>query len=1138
MRSILFCVLFCSSILLAYAQTGAGYALDFDGVNDYVEISDDASLNPRNAMTIEAWIYPTAFATNVWENSILCKHNWAAGNKGYVLRCGANGKLSFIISARSSGSWVEAVSSSAVLELNKWFHVAGVFDGDSVKIYVNGVMEAFTLYRGMIDVSSGANARIGQISTGTGRNFNGMIDEVRLWDTAFDQSILRKWMCQKLDTSHAFSSHLAGHWRMDEGSGSSLSDYSSNSNDGKISGPDWRGSGASIGDKSIYTYVGKDLTLNAPQGDYLHTQNYRGSPAYVHLIYSEGKSMSALAPNINAQLDTTHYYGLYIDQRSSVSADVALNYSKNRSYDSSNACGLDLFRRYPGDSMYWTDANSILSIKGDSLYTKRHNVSEFAIVQYAVDSNSIIGTITGKPWFCTGDSVELIASGNQNAKYKWFYNKVELKGDTFNTIYASKTGDYKVEVSRKNTTCVVKSAAFKLTDRTPPKVSLQSLSPVCESVDTVILKGGSPSGGVFYGPSIQGNYFFPSGLGKGNYEIVYQFTDTALCTSRDTQTQVVWQLPVLNPLSGIWTCDNVDSFPLKHVTPLGGTYSGKGISKNYFIPSLVSNLTGLYAYSYAYTDSNKCSNVLDDSLELRKSSTTILNPIPNSCLGTGAITLKGLPSGGIYTGNGVNGNTFDPDNAGIGEHSITYRYTNSVGCPSENSKTVKVFKGTNVGWTFDKSVCVNGDSMLLSGATPKGGTYLGKGVKGNYFHPTIAGPGKHMISYQFIDSNKCSNTANGNYQVFDTSKLVYMPQSGVCPDVDGFQLMNVSPTGGTYTGNAVARDSFFPRLAQIGMNKVFYEYLDANSCKSEFQFQIKLFNPQSISVQLAESSCEGSDPLRITVNPLGGKLSGKGVIGSFFSPSSAGLGVHEIVYSLVDSLGCTLRDTAKTTVAPVPKVSLDPFAGMCADAETFTLTGGLPDGGTYKVNEEIKEVFDPSDWNTGKQTVQYVYENEWGCSDSTSTFFFVNALPSKPSIILSDSSLRSTSDKGNQWFGEKGMINGETSQEFKPRENGKYWVEVVSDSGCVAVSDAFAYDLIGISFQAFIDGRIYPNPSSGIFYLESDMAYENYEVSDLSGKTILKGRVHIIDLTSYPAGVYILNLQINTHRHYARIVKW
>jgi len=1120
----------------AFSQIGSSKALEFDGVNDYVEIKDHASLNPRDAMTVEAWIQPYSFGTNIYSNSILCKHNWSAGNKGYVLRCGANGNVSFIVSSRSSGAWVEANSTSSPIDVNKWYHIAGVFDGDSVKVYVNGELQAHALYSGQIDISSGANARIGQLSTGTGRNFDGMIDEVRLWDTAVDTKTLKKWMCRKLTSGHKYTGRLGAYWTLNEGTGTSTGDKSSNSNAGSINGAYWRGSGAPIGDNSVYSLNSENLKIGSQFGDTLKVSNINGSPDYVHLYLVNGKSEYEVDPYANAQIDTSHYYGVYIPESSSINADITLDYSGYSKVNSKNECSVDLFKRYPGDSTYWSSLGASLSTSGDSIYAKDRTNEEFVLIFYPKDSSNFISTVTGKPWYCKGDSVLILAGGGSGFTYQWFYNGVQIKGAAGNSIYAAKSGNYKAKATRTGTSCVFESAQLVISERQLPTVKFSALKSVCESVDTVILRGGSPAGGFYYGPTVYDSFFFPSRIGKGTYDLYYRFRDTAGCSSQDTQTIIVWSLPTLTLNRSIWTCDNLDSFELDHLSPANGTYSGLGVKNNYFFPDIVNGIPGYYAYTYSFTDTNGCSNQFDDSLELRRSTIAILNPIRNSCLGTGTIQLIGTPKGGAFKGNGVSGNSFDPDVAGIGSHDITYTYVNSVNCPSSNTKTAQVFKGTSVSWSFNQTACINSDSIALKNGDPSGGVFSGKGVRNSYFIPYLAGPGNHSIVYSYTDSNKCSNKASGSATVHDTSALSYTPIGLICPDHAPFAMSAISPNGGKYKGDAVVNDKDFdPSKANYGLNGVSYSYTNSNNCLSMYDFKVNMIKPDSIDIGLKDKACSNEGPIRLHLDPPGGKVTGNGIISTFFSPQAAGAGRHKLVYEVQDANNCKVLDSAIIRVGDVPEVSLMSFSSICEnDAVSFAIEG-LPMGGMSFVNNADADSFNSENWSAGLQTVKYVFYNQEGCGDSVESSFWMNFAPNKPIITLSDSTLVSSNALSYQWYDESGPIDGATERNYKPLGNGNYSVEIANDSGCKEISDEYLYDLIGLAQFDIGKLKVRPNPSKGLFNILSvNHKIREIQICNILGEVLISHKVYEyecdVDLSDFQAGTYQVRIRLDDGR--------
>ncbi|MBS1569650.1 MAG: hypothetical protein JST45_09425, partial [Bacteroidetes bacterium] len=183
-------------------------ALSFDGVNDQVVLGNTPSLNiAGNQITLEAWIYPTAWRTTSWQGNII---NNEGGNIGYMIRCGANGTFSFNLGDGSG--WHEVLSQDSALTLNTWQHVAGTYDGSTMRIYVNGVELANSAATFNI-VSSANGTEIGDWSNGTGRNFPGKIDEVRIWNKALIVDSIQAHM----NTAYCgYESGLVGYYRFDQ----------------------------------------------------------------------------------------------------------------------------------------------------------------------------------------------------------------------------------------------------------------------------------------------------------------------------------------------------------------------------------------------------------------------------------------------------------------------------------------------------------------------------------------------------------------------------------------------------------------------------------------------------------------------------------------------------------------------------------------------------------------------------------------------------------------------------------------------------------------------------------------------------------------------------------------------------------
>lgn len=221
-------------------------SLSFNGTSSYVSFNTQTNLNPLNAITVEAWIYPAAWGITRSDGSIFCKHSWTSvsGESGYVLRAGASGTLSFNIGGDSLGlgtsvHWREVFSSAGALLLNTWNYVAGTFDGTHEKIYINGVLIADTTFTGTIKAST-YPPKIGKLSdtgVGSGRYWNGKIDEVRVFNRALSQGEIADSMSVHIDPSS--QTGLIGYWRMNDGTGTNVNDLSSGANAGTVNATTW-----------------------------------------------------------------------------------------------------------------------------------------------------------------------------------------------------------------------------------------------------------------------------------------------------------------------------------------------------------------------------------------------------------------------------------------------------------------------------------------------------------------------------------------------------------------------------------------------------------------------------------------------------------------------------------------------------------------------------------------------------------------------------------------------------------------------------------------------------------------------------------------------------------------------------------
>jgi hypothetical protein len=166
----------------AWVTGKTGYGLDFDGIDDYVRIAVTPSLDNLKAVTMTAWIFPRIDS------------HWHVLDKGdgdkRIYAEGANLTLNGRI--RYTGKHAYSESTNGTIRLNTWQHVALTWSTSDhrTRLYHNGVEVAY----GVHDTGSGSVLDdtthpfvIGaRGALGAGTFFDGVIDEVRLYDRALN----------------------------------------------------------------------------------------------------------------------------------------------------------------------------------------------------------------------------------------------------------------------------------------------------------------------------------------------------------------------------------------------------------------------------------------------------------------------------------------------------------------------------------------------------------------------------------------------------------------------------------------------------------------------------------------------------------------------------------------------------------------------------------------------------------------------------------------------------------------------------------------------------------------------------------------------------------------------------------------
>ena len=168
-----------------------GNALSFDGSNGYVLVADDATFEfGTSDFTVEAWINvrESALVSNR-EYGVVNKNSYFQGTPGWgieVSTWGPDGDFGVICYITNQTSWVSTKYLSvriSSMTADVWHHIAQVRTGTTLRLYFDGELVG-TKTHGEIggNVNNSQPVIIGDHSWGP--NFPGLIDEVRIWNTA------------------------------------------------------------------------------------------------------------------------------------------------------------------------------------------------------------------------------------------------------------------------------------------------------------------------------------------------------------------------------------------------------------------------------------------------------------------------------------------------------------------------------------------------------------------------------------------------------------------------------------------------------------------------------------------------------------------------------------------------------------------------------------------------------------------------------------------------------------------------------------------------------------------------------------------------------------------------------------------
>jgi hypothetical protein len=394
----------------------------------------------------------------------------------------------------------------------------------------------------------------------------------------------------------------------------------------------------------------------------------------------------------------------------------------------------------------------------------------------------------------------------------------------------------------------------------------------------------------------------PTATGTFNFSVTVN--DNSGCTAVSSYSITVVCPANPTTLNGLPTlCSNAGLYTLTQGLPMGGTYSGTGVTGPSFDPT-----AGTQIITYDYTDVYGCAYMSSNTITVNTAPTVSLSAFSDLCSNAGTFALSGgSPVGGTYSGTGVTGSDFDPT---VGSQTITYSYTDGNSCSNSAVSTITVNTAPTVSHPAVADVCENAGIQTLSGGLPAGGSYAGTGITGVDFDPSA---GTQAITYSYVDGNSCSDATTFTITVIPSETATLMPFVAVCDNVSPITLAGGMPAGGVYSGTGVTGGDFDP---SAGTQTISYTVGGGTSCESVASEVLTVntaptvgltLNPTTVCVYDAAYSLAGG-------SPAGGVYSGTGVTAGNFNPATAGIGSTSITYDYVDANGCSNSATSSITI--------------------------------------------------------------------------------------------------------------------------------------------------------------------------------------------------------------------------------
>ena len=498
--------------------------------------------------------------------------------------------------------------------------------------------------------------------------------------------------------------------------------------------------------------------------------------------------------------------------------------------------------------------------------------------------------------YCTSDPAATLVPNTPGGTF----SGPGVSGNTFTPSLAG-VGTHTVSYTVSSGGCSG-SSSMTVSVGTTPNAAFSGLpATACANGPSITLTPVT-SGGVFSGPGTSGLSFSPSLSGAGTHTITYT-ANVGGCAATTSQSIIVNATPnaSFSGLNAVY-CNTAPAVTLIPVTS-GGAFSGIGVSGNVFNPSVA----GLGQHIVIYTVTvGGCTNTWNDTVNVQNAlPATFTGLNATYCANDSPSVLVPTNSGGSFSStSGTTGPLFSPALEGPGTYTITYTL-NMNGCITTSNVTTTVLAVPAVSFTgLDTSYCnTSAPSVLIP--TPTGGTFVGPGMSGSTFDPSIAGIGTHTIRYAWAFGG-CTGTYGQQVTVIAGPNASFTgPASSYCQNSPAVTLVPAT-SGGTFTGPGVSGTTFTPSAAGPGLVQITYTL--PGSCSATTTQSVTVNALPIVSLGPDTSICQGDTLLLNASNP-GSTYAWTTPLGPRTTQMVQAYFPGTYIANVTSGAGCSKRDT-------------------------------------------------------------------------------------------------------------------------------------------------------------------------------------------------------------------------------------